>query len=708
MWKQFPYTKKQIAAAFTCATVEYTQRIILGGKGAGIELTAFPAGHAIGGSVWRITLGADAIVYAGDFNHANECYLAGSPLREPQRVCARPSLFITDASNALVRNPKRQDRETALFDRIDRALLAGGNVLVPTDAAGRVLELALNLDQHWAACQQQLRPFGLVLYSRTARDILTSARTLGWQTEARDTDGALPASAASGASGGAGAGAGAGGARLPFDFRFVRVATTEEELAAVPRPMCILAAGESLEVGSTSLAMFERMCSLPMDLVMLTSVGAPESLTRCLVDNVHNPPPTVTVQNLCATRLSDAEIQKIEDEKRSKQQQQEQQQQQQEQEQQAQKQEQKQEQDQKDENGDDEKEGPEESTSAQPEVPVTPVLGLQSSAVNPLTTHYDATPASFAAAGLKFPMYPCEESTFLCDVFGQILDLDDYIVADADGADASDGEGSDGARSGGSEEHAERADPYTTYTVENSQLVVRCQMAFVDMEGRSDGESLLSVCTKLAPVRLVVLYGRTNDGRRAADALVERCCAALQPRLRAAFVAETGRPVVLEPETQSFRANMSKELLDSVRFERVGDGTYEIAYITAQGVPAPDPGSLVTLVPADPSTAQPAQPTQQQQQQQQQQIPDVTWRDTAFVGGLRMDELIQALTTKGFRACFTAGSVIAVNDGAVRIRKEDGGGPDESDAQLHVVLEGRLCADYYRVRDLLYEHFKLV
>lgn len=673
--------------------------MILDGKGAGIELAAFPAGHAIGGSVWRITLGSDAIVYAGDFNHANECYLAGSPLREPQRVCVRPSLFITDASNALVRNPKRQDREAALFDRIDRALLAGGNVLVPTDAAGRVLELALNLDQHWAASQQQLRAFGLVLYSRTARDVLTSARTLGWQSDARDADGALPAAAS------AGAGSGGGGARLPFDFRFVRVATTEEELAAVPRPMCILAAGESLEVGSASLEMFERMCSLPMDLVMLTSIGAPESLTRCLVDNVHNPPPTVTVQNLCATRLSDAEIQKIEDEKRAKQQQQQlllkQQQQQQKEQQQQQEQE-----DKKDSEG--KEEGHQESGNARDGTAapqgVPQVVGLQSSAVNPLTTHYDATPEMFAAAGLKHAMYPCQESTFLCDVFGQILDLDEYIVADPDADDSGAGEGSAGATSGGSEEHAEQPDPYTTYTVANSQLVVRCQMAFVDMEGRSDGESLLSVCTKLQPVRLVLLYGRTNDGRRAADTLVERCCAALQSRLRAAFVAETGRPVVLEPETQSFKANMSKELLDSVRFERVGDGTYEIAYITAQGVPAPDSSSLVTLVPAD-SAALPSG-----QEQQQEEVPDVTWRDTAFVGDLRMDELIQALTTRGFRACFAAGSVIVVNDGAVRIRKEDvaGGALDDADAQLHVAIEGRLCADYYRVRDLLYEHFKLV
>ena len=475
--------------------------------------------------------------------------------------------------------------------------------------------------------------------------------------------------------------------------------------------MCVLAAGESLEVGSAALDVFERMCSLPMDLVMLTTVGAPESLTRCLVDNVHNPPPTVTVQTLCSTRLSDAEIQKIEEEKRAMEQQKQQEEEERQKQQQQQQQKQKQQQNNQDgdsSNESERKEGQqnnsdsnakEEETAVHPEESVpqvlNQVLNLQSSADNPLTTHCDATPEAFAAAGLRYPMYPCQEETFLCDVYGRILDLDDYVVADPDG-DAGNDEGGDGARSGGSEADVERADPYTACTVENRQLVVRCQVAFVDMEGRSDGESLASVCTKLAPARLVLLYGRTDDGRRAADALAARCAAALQTRLRGAFVAETGRAVVLEPETQSFRANLSKELLDSVRFESVGAGAYEIAYVAAQAAPPPDGSALVTLVPADPAP----------------QRPDSAWRDTAFVGDLRMDELIQALTARGLRAGFSAGSVIVVNDGAVRIRKEDvagaSGSADDADAQLHVAIEGRLCPDYYRVRDILYDHFKLV
>lgn len=45
------------------------------GKGHGIQITPLPAGHMIGGTIWKIVKdGEEEIVYAVDYNHKKERY----------------------------------------------------------------------------------------------------------------------------------------------------------------------------------------------------------------------------------------------------------------------------------------------------------------------------------------------------------------------------------------------------------------------------------------------------------------------------------------------------------------------------------------------------------------------------------------------------------------------------------------------------------
>lgn len=46
------------------------------GKGHGLSITPLPAGHMIGGTIWKIVKdGEEEIVYAVDFNHKREMYV---------------------------------------------------------------------------------------------------------------------------------------------------------------------------------------------------------------------------------------------------------------------------------------------------------------------------------------------------------------------------------------------------------------------------------------------------------------------------------------------------------------------------------------------------------------------------------------------------------------------------------------------------------
>lgn len=43
------------------------------GKGHGLSITPLPAGHMIGGTIWKIVKdGEEEIIYAVDFNHKRE------------------------------------------------------------------------------------------------------------------------------------------------------------------------------------------------------------------------------------------------------------------------------------------------------------------------------------------------------------------------------------------------------------------------------------------------------------------------------------------------------------------------------------------------------------------------------------------------------------------------------------------------------------
>jgi len=85
---------------------------LLSGKGYGLTITPLPAGHMIGGTIWKIVkVGEEDIVYAVDFNHKKERHLNGCELERLQR----PSLLITDAFNATYQQARRRTRDEKLM-----------------------------------------------------------------------------------------------------------------------------------------------------------------------------------------------------------------------------------------------------------------------------------------------------------------------------------------------------------------------------------------------------------------------------------------------------------------------------------------------------------------------------------------------------------------------------------------------------------------
>ena len=125
----------------------------------GLTITAYNAGHTLGGTIWHIQHGLESIVYAVDWNQARENVLAGAAwlggagaggaevieqLRKPT------ALVCSSRGGERVALPGgRSKRDELLLDMIKSSVSKGGIVLIPTDSSARVLELAYLLEHAW-------------------------------------------------------------------------------------------------------------------------------------------------------------------------------------------------------------------------------------------------------------------------------------------------------------------------------------------------------------------------------------------------------------------------------------------------------------------------------------------------------------------------------------------------------------------------------
>ena len=155
--------------------MKYSQIINLqvNGKDA-LSITPHRSGRYVGGAFWVIKRLQDEseIVVAPNYNHAKERHLDACEL--PKYAAAADVLITRPGgpggrlgllySSVGKKSPVLQAqpwtrREGEFIDAVMSTLRRGGNVLVPVDASGRVIELLLLLSAHWrrqrldAACE---------------------------------------------------------------------------------------------------------------------------------------------------------------------------------------------------------------------------------------------------------------------------------------------------------------------------------------------------------------------------------------------------------------------------------------------------------------------------------------------------------------------------------------------------------------------------
>ncbi|PSR93452.1 Cleavage and polyadenylation specificity factor subunit like [Actinidia chinensis var. chinensis] len=536
------FTLDDIDSAFQNVNrLTYSQNHHLSGKGEGIVIAPHVAGHLLGGTVWKITKDGEDVIYAVDFNHRKERHLNGTVLES----FVRPAVLITDAYNALNNQPSRRQRDQEFLDAILKTLRADGNVLLPVDTTGRVLELILILEQYWAQHHLTYPIFFLTYVASSTIDYVKSF--LEWMSDSiaksfehtRDN---------------------------AFLLKHVTLLINKSELETVPDgPKIVLASMASLEAGF-SHDIFVEWAPDTKNLMLFTERGQFGTLARML--QADPPPKAVKVTMSKRVPLVGDELATYEEEQ----------------------------------NRIKKEEAlkasiiKEEETSHGSDPTVADPMVADASNVHASSdvsvqhsgTFRDIFIDGFVPPSSSFaPMFPFYENNPEWDDFGEIINPDDYVIKEEDMYQGSLHVGGD---LNGKLDEASASlilDMAPSKVVSNELTVqVKCSLVYMDFEGRSDGRSLKSILAHVAPLKLVLVHGSAE----ATEHLKQHCLKHVCPHVYAPQIEET---IDVTSDLCAYKVQLSEKLMSNVLFKKLGD--YEVAWVDAE-VGKTD-GGMLSLLP---------------------------------------------------------------------------------------------------------------
>ncbi|KJH51278.1 metallo-beta-lactamase domain protein [Dictyocaulus viviparus] len=226
-----------------------------------IKITALPAGHMIGGAMWRITRhDEEDIIYAVDYNHKKERHLNGCSFD----TILRPYLLITDSLNALYTQPRRKERDEQLVTTILKTVRQNGDCAIVIDTAGRVLEIAHLLDQLWANTQSGLQKYNLVMMSHVAASVVEFDQSqVEWMSDKVLKSFEM-------------------GHTNPFLLKNVKLCHSQIDLARIRSPKVVLCSGIDMECGY-SRELFLDWCGDSRNSFIITGRSSERTLCSKLI-----------------------------------------------------------------------------------------------------------------------------------------------------------------------------------------------------------------------------------------------------------------------------------------------------------------------------------------------------------------------------------------------------------------------------------------
>ena len=660
------------------------QEFVLSGKALeGITVRPHNAGHQIGGALWTIRKESEHIVYAVDYNHAQDRHLDGTVLENVQR----PSILITDAYTAFDKPLGRKARENALLERVRLTVEQGGNVLLPVDSTGRVLELLIVLDECWR--DNNVRNVTLAFVSPNSDSTIDMAKSHSeWLS--KDINKRFSKHI-----------------EKVFTLENVHKCNNLSDLRDKPYPQVVLASGLDLETSSFALDLFAQWVSGPNNQVIFTQKPRPGSVARRLFDAVSTnrplPMQSVVLQMYERVPLDSRELLELEEKQR------------QEKLEAQRKLEEEQEEEEEEEAVAEGGEGGALEASALPTVadmgdegegetamaaPETP----KAAAGTPRTPRSVGAGALFPAAKKqkiaskaprraegRYLMFPHEEVFGLrFNEYGE--DCDTSVFEKNQDVEAPDVVSETISYSGQTASEAPRPEPEaekpkaevpTKSICKVVKPQIRCGFSFVDFGGRSDGESVHTILEHLKPSKVIIIHG-TDE---ATEALRNFCIRKVTEQDNALAPA-VGEAVLASSDTNIYQIKLDSALAQSLEFVRIGG--YDVAYMDA------------VIECHDASLESAKDKHLSSREMLRKQLPVLKQRQGneggaggskpfAFIGDVKLSDLKRLLDNAKYKTELKAGMLVV--NGQIIISK--------SGSRNNWVFEGSICKEFHAVRKLL-------
>uniref|UniRef100_A0A3Q2FF15 Cleavage and polyadenylation specificity factor subunit 2 n=1 Tax=Cyprinodon variegatus TaxID=28743 RepID=A0A3Q2FF15_CYPVA len=654
------FTLDDVDSAFDkIQQLKYSQIVNLKGKGHGLSITPLPAGHMIGGTIWKIVKdGEEEIVYAVDFNHKRE-------------ICMSIPLMLLMYSHAA-------NKETSNC----LTLRGNGNVLIAVDTAGRVLELAQLLDQIWRTKDAGLGVYPLALLNNVSYNVVEFSKSqVEWMSDKlmrcfEDKR------------------------NNPFQFRHLNLCHSLADLARVPSPKVVLCSQPDLESGF-SRELFTMWCQNAKNSIILTYRTTPGTLARYLIDNPGEKMLDLEVRKrvkLEGKELDDyLEKEKIKKEAAKKLEQA------------------------KEVDVDSSDESDLEDDLDQPAVVKTKNHDLM------MKGEGSRKGSFFKQAKKSYPMFPVHEERIKWDEYGEIIRVEDFLVPELQATEEEKSKLESGLTNGDEPMDQDLSVVPTKCVSSVETFEIRAKVTYIDYEGRSDGDSIKKIINQMKPRQLVIVHGPPEASLDLAES-----CKAFSKDIKV-YTPKLQETVDATSETHIYQVRLKDSLVSSLQFCKAKDT--ELAWIDGvldmrvakvdtgvmleEGVKEEEEDSEVPMDTAPElgidhnATAVAAQRAmknlfgedEKEISEESDVIPtleplpptEISGHQSVFINEPRLSDFKQVLLREGIQAEFVGGVLVCNNVVAVR-RTEPG----------RIGLEGCLCDDYYKIRELLYQQYAVV
>ncbi|CAL1527611.1 unnamed protein product, partial [Lymnaea stagnalis] len=298
----------------------------------------------------------------------------------------------------------------------------------------------------------------------------------------------------------------------------------------------------------------------------------------------------------------------------------------------------------------------------------------------------------FKQAKKSYPMFPYVEDKMKTDEYGEIIRPEDYVIADGPSTEE---EMKDVETKDQDETLQDITEVPTKCISSTVTLDINAKVQFIDFEGRSDGKSIKKYLAQIKPKQLILIHGPEETTLSLGD-----FCQNSGFVEGSVYCPNIGDVIDATTERHIYQVRLRDHLVSSLMFSKARD--MELAWVDGQL-------DIPPVEEEDEEAEEEAEETEEGNKKKKDKLNTslptleglpanlVPAHTAVFINEPKLSDFKIVLISAGVQCEFAGGVLVCNNQVAVR-----------RDAAGKMKLEGTLCEDYFKIRELLYQQYAIV